>query len=407
MPDLPTALAPLKEADVRNVVVFMADAVRWDALPDTVADLGVSVRTVSASLKTHTSLPSMVSGYHPLRHGCLSWRDRLPRVPNLLELDAAGYECAYYQPGPEDVVEDGTFEVLRRDGRQSLSECLFADRFSYFERHDGAHAPFEGLRPWEGGWAAFVDEYAGDTSHLRTDYYRAADSSGADFRERLDLLDAEGLGNETLVVYCADHGELLGERGLVGHSTPLRPESVYVPTTFVHPSLDASVTAAGIARHVDLFPTLLDALGEDVPDAVDGASLLDSQPQTGYAISTGNWYRSDAVHHVTHSASLWDGDGGIVRNRSHIGRRVLGALKMVASGSWKATHLRRMPTQIPGALAHYLQRTRTYGAPGFDVGFTVDEIERIERREPVSDADQQELDETTRQRLRDLGYLGE
>lgn len=47
---------------IENVCVFMADAHRWDHLPDAVAERGPTYKTVAASLTTHTSLLSMLSG---------------------------------------------------------------------------------------------------------------------------------------------------------------------------------------------------------------------------------------------------------------------------------------------------------------------------------------------------------
>jgi membrane-anchored protein YejM (alkaline phosphatase superfamily) len=86
-----------------------------------------------------------------------------------------------------------------------------------------------------------------------------------------------GLAARTLVVVAADHGESLGEHHIVGHNalydgvlhTPLivhvpgrRPEVVDRPT-----------------MNVDIVPTILAALGLDVPDRIRGIDVLGEAPR--------------------------------------------------------------------------------------------------------------------------------
>jgi hypothetical protein len=49
------------------------------------------------------------------------------------------------------------------------------------------------------------------------------------FGDLLDELDRRGLRDDTLVIVVADHGELLGEDGLVDHQLSLREELLHVP----------------------------------------------------------------------------------------------------------------------------------------------------------------------------------
>lgn len=317
-----TLLSDLPE--IENVCVFMADALRWDHLPDAVANRGLTYKTVAASLTTHTSLPSMFTGLHPRRHGVLSWQHRIPDVPHLLDID--GLDDGYYMPGDESVTDDGTFSVLRRDERRVLSE-LDAP-WTYFERHHGGHAPFNAAG-WEGSWEEFVDEFAGDTDKHRQWYRKAVTGTVEDFENRLETIRDRGEEHETLLVFTSDHGEYLGESGLVDHTSPMRPETVYVPTVFVHPDLPAGVQADHVMRHVDLFPTVLDALRQSIPPHVDGESLLESRPSRGYSLSASNVYFRGEPRHVYEAAGIWDGNGGWVRNETPRYRRPLAALSLL------------------------------------------------------------------------------
>jgi arylsulfatase A-like enzyme len=95
--------------DVSNICIFMADALRWDHLPDSIREDGLTVKTVAASLATHTSLPSMMSGLYPQRHRVFSWQDQIPDIEHLL--NRPDLKTGYFQPG-DNPKEDGTFSVL-------------------------------------------------------------------------------------------------------------------------------------------------------------------------------------------------------------------------------------------------------------------------------------------------------
>jgi len=94
----------------------------------------------------------------------------------------------------------------------------------------------------------------------------------------LGALRESGLEDETIVVLCADHGEMLGERGL-WYKMAFFEDAARVPLVARLPGTDGAARAgARVADHVsllDLAPTLVDLAGLDQsPDeAVDGTSL--------------------------------------------------------------------------------------------------------------------------------------
>jgi len=91
----------------------------------------------------------------------------------------------------------------------------------------------------------------------------------------LDALDAQGLAEETLVVFHADHGESLGEEGYVGHGQLLNDASMRIPLLLRWPGhVEAGVRSRELARNVDIFPTVLDAAGVAPPRPLSGRSLL-------------------------------------------------------------------------------------------------------------------------------------
>jgi len=84
-----------------------------------------------------------------------------------------------------------------------------------------------------------------------------------------------GLDSNTLVVFHADHGESLGEQGLVGHGQLLNDATMRVPLILRYPPrVAAGVRVPGLVRNVDIYPTILDAIGIEDEREVSGESLL-------------------------------------------------------------------------------------------------------------------------------------
>ncbi|MFB6219115.1 MAG: sulfatase-like hydrolase/transferase [Halobacteriaceae archaeon] len=85
-----------------------------------------------------------------------------------------------------------------------------------------------------------------------------------------------GVWDETLVVFAADHGEMLGDHYLWQKQVPYE-QSVRVPLVVKFPESWDVERRQFLDRPVgleDVMPTVLDAAGIDIPDSVDGRSLL-------------------------------------------------------------------------------------------------------------------------------------
>jgi hypothetical protein len=100
---------------------------------------------------------------------------------------------------------------------------------------------------------------------------RYADAQVGRLLERLRLL---GLEDRTAVVVTADHGEGLGDHGVLDHGINLHDELVRVPLIVRAPGLPAGRRLAGDAQLEDLFPTILALLDLPVPGGLDGLDLL-------------------------------------------------------------------------------------------------------------------------------------
>jgi choline-sulfatase len=97
------------------------------------------------------------------------------------------------------------------------------------------------------------------------------------FGELRAALEATGLADDTIVIVTADHGDMLGERGL-WYKMNFFERAARVPLIVHAPRLlDARRVARNVSL-VDLLPTFVDMAGEGAPfepaTALDGRSLL-------------------------------------------------------------------------------------------------------------------------------------
>ncbi|MFB6075311.1 MAG: sulfatase [Haloarculaceae archaeon] len=75
-----------------------------------------------------------------------------------------------------------------------------------------------------------------------------------------------GQWEDTMVVVCADHGELHGEHDLYGHEFCIYDPLVNVPLLVKHPRVDAGRDEETTVELVDLYHTVLDATGATATD---------------------------------------------------------------------------------------------------------------------------------------------
>ena len=114
-------------------------------------------------------------------------------------------------------------------------------------------------------------------------------------------LEAVGLGDRTLWVVTADHGEGLGNHGYEGHSGHLYDEQIHVPgILYLRDSRRLRGELDAVVRHVDLMPTLADLAGIPLPEgvALRGRSILplldrEAEPEERYAYSERGWDDKD------------------------------------------------------------------------------------------------------------------
>ena len=123
---------------------------------------------------------------------------------------------------------------------------------------------------------------------LAARYRKEAEAADAAFGKLVAMLKQRGLFDSSLIVFTSDHGEALGERGIVGHVVHLYDELLHVPLMIrlprEHPARPwLARSQRDLVRHIDLVPTILDTLGLPALPGQEGLSLLNSSERTLFA----------------------------------------------------------------------------------------------------------------------------
>ncbi|TDQ16541.1 choline-sulfatase [Algoriphagus boseongensis] len=102
-------------------------------------------------------------------------------------------------------------------------------------------------------------------------YYASVSFMDAQVGKILNALKKEGLEKSTIVIFTSDHGFHLGEHDF-WMKVSLKEESVKVPLIIKAPGISPG-SSDSFAELVDLYPTLLEMTGHEIPNALQGKSL--------------------------------------------------------------------------------------------------------------------------------------
>jgi len=110
---------------------------------------------------------------------------------------------------------------------------------------------------------------------MKAAYYATIEHIDAELGRLLDWLDDTGQRENTLILFHADHGEMLGDHGLPQKGPFLYDPAVRLPLMLSWPGvLPCGQRQDAMVELVDIVPTLYELLGEGVPERVQGKSLL-------------------------------------------------------------------------------------------------------------------------------------
>ena len=288
-----------------NVVLITIDTLRSDRVSsygsdlvhtpniDSFASEGVlfsnAASTVPFTLPAHSSI---LTGLYPPGHGV---RENVgytldPGIPTLAEVmsdggwTTAGFISAFVLDnrwgigrGFDHYFDDfdlADFETpnlgsVQRSGDVTVGEAVrWLDGrprdvpfFLWLHLYD-PHDPYTPPEPFKSRYPG--RPYDGEVAYT--------DSLIGEFRQ---ALEERGLLESSLVILTADHGEGLGDHGEASHGFFVYDTTIHVSLIVRPPAaVDGGRVVDTAVSHVDLFPTILDAVGLSAPKVVHGQSLL-------------------------------------------------------------------------------------------------------------------------------------
>lgn len=130
----------------------------------------------------------------------------------------------------------------------------------------------------------------------------------------LDEIDALGIRDDTAVVFCSDHGDLLGEHGIFNKAATFYESEIRIPLLLRIPGRhEAATSFDGLASGVDIYPTVLDALGVRSTASLPGRSILSMNEGTTTRRSSVTCTNTSGMMIRTQDRKLWydaqDNDG--------------------------------------------------------------------------------------------------
>ena len=155
----------------------------------------------------------------------------------------------------------------------------------------------------------------------------------------LDALDGLGLRENTIVVFCSDHGDFMGEHAMQCKGGVFYDCLTRVPLIVSWPGqVDAGMRDTSMVNLIDVAPTLLQLQGMDVPRAMHGRPLptvTNTLPRDAAFSEYGAGGPSFRMNDLQHMAPPY-GRGALIQSLRW--REAEGRRKMARTRAWKYVH---------------------------------------------------------------------
>ena len=182
-------------------------------------------------------------------------RNREPEMPWLLSVNP-------FDPHPPF---DAPYEYYRRYDPDLLPGAHFADGdLEHQHRLESANIDFQNR-------ARHPDELR--HRRLQASYYAMIEFLDHEFGRLLTFLDQSGQRENTIIIFMSDHGEMLGDHGLVLKGCRFYEGLARVPLMISWRGQIQPRIHDELVELVDIAPTLYELSGMDVPPWVQGRSL--------------------------------------------------------------------------------------------------------------------------------------
>lgn len=178
--------------------------------------------------------------------------------------------------GKEMTDESYSDNWIARNGLDLLRAVPVGEPWFLQINFNGPHSPFDPtpamLNAWNTVRFPSAADNPKDVNEMRQRYSAEVFNIDRWIKVYLDELGIRGELDNTIIVFCSDHGEMLGDHGLNGKSQPYQG-SVGVPLIISGPGIKKNLVNTKPVSTLDLMATFLDLAKIRVPSLVDSKSL--------------------------------------------------------------------------------------------------------------------------------------
>lgn len=257
-----------------NIFIFVADAMRYDYVPDSIKNCGTLVPTLAPSLYTPTSFASLATAIDAENHNVRKFSDILNKKTAFDIFPNGGY---YDHP------DDAMIKVVFRNSKKAPEISDLKEPFLVIERAMESHMPYGKIKhgnSTDGLESLGADYLQTIKNNVKSNYRFGIKEVEKHFLSHVNELDKMDMLDNTIVIFTSDHGELLGEKylskNLYGHSFPPIKELAIVPTVFYNMDLDID-----FMRTIDIIPTCLGMIPNMSMEDVDGVDTRKNKVTIG------------------------------------------------------------------------------------------------------------------------------
>ncbi|MEZ5070986.1 MAG: sulfatase [Bacteroidales bacterium] len=206
-------------------------------------------------------------------------------------------------PEPESLFDDYSGNrVAASKNFMSISDAMTIDRDLKMTDQPRGNLTEEQQKAWDAVYGPVYEDFLktapkGDDlvrfkyQRYMKDYLSCIAAVDKSVGEVLDYLEASGLAGNTIVVYTSDQGFYLGEHGWFDKRWMYK-ESLHTPLLIKWPGVtEAGSVNSDLVSNLDFGETFIDIAGSDIPEEMQGASLVPIlQGNTPADWRTGHYY---------------------------------------------------------------------------------------------------------------------
>jgi choline-sulfatase len=124
------------------------------------------------------------------------------------------------------------------------------------------------------GGYPYIPEDKQDLRRQLAYYYSLITIIDEQIGRMLQRLDQSGDGQETIVVFTADHGDFAGEHGMMLKNMGIYEAVHRVPLIMKAPNVSPNRRTGAFVESIDIYPTLCELVNVAVPDSIEGRNLV-------------------------------------------------------------------------------------------------------------------------------------